>query len=650
MIRAESGPAEPPQHLARQRGWVFPLCLAFLFLLVTVSRADAQTVEKTYLAELVARAQEIQLHRERTWQILLHYKPARGGGVESLIDDPRFFLAENGKRDPSAELAATLAALFRHPAEGEEDPRCRFVARADWLRERLDIDDLRLAPAACAEFEQALAKVDPRSATLIFPGNHNNSPASMFGHTLINIDGPFQSRLLSYAVNYSAHTDESNGFAYAVKGIFGLYKGYYSILPYYVKVREYNDLERRDVWEYKLTLTPAEVGRMFRHIWELRDIYSDYFFFDENCSYNLLFLLEAARPSLQLTDNCRPWVIPIDTVRLIRESGLIEAAAYRPSKATRIAHIVARMEPAEERLTREILEGELAPGELAAEQITDAGRMRILDLAAETVEFRYFRREMDQQEYRLRYHSLLQARSSLGRADPADTDISVPGRPDRGHGSNRFGLAAGWRENDFFLEGRIRPAYHHLMDDDAGYLSGSQIDFANLVLRAYPDRNRLELHALDLINIVSLSPRHPFFKPVSWKVDTGLMRRSFDDGGEHLVYRLNPGGGFTWGGMARIAYILLETDTQLSGRFRDGYAAGLGGSVGLQGSLTSRWKAHLRGRQIHYLFGDPHRGEEVRLEQTLSLSPAHSLVLDLSWRHEFGVEVQEGRFGWNWYW
>jgi hypothetical protein len=510
MIRAESGPAEP-QYLARQRGWIFTLCLAFLFLLPRVG-AGAQAAENSYLAELVSRAQEMQLHRERTWQILLHYKPTMRAGVESLIDDPRFFLAENGKRDPAAELSATLDALFRHPSEGEEDPRCRFGGRAEWLRERLGIDEDRLPPATCTEFEQAAAKVDPRSVTLIFPGNHNNSPASMFGHTLINIDGPFQSRLLSYAVNYSARTDESNGFAYAIKGIFGLYKGYYSILPYYLKVREYNDLERRDVWEYRLNLTPEEVGRMFRHIWELRDIYSDYYFFDENCSYNLLFLLEAARPSLHLTDRCRPWVIPIDTVRLIRESGLIEAAAYRPSKATRIAHLVARMNPSEERLARPVLEGELEPDAIPAEEISNAGHRRILDLAAETVEFRYFRREMEKEEYRSRYLSLLHARSRLGLADQADTDIPVPGRPDRGHGSNRFGLAAGWRENDFFLEGRIRPAYHNLMDDDAGYLAGSQIDFANLVLRAYPGRNRLELHALDLINIVSLSPRHPFFR------------------------------------------------------------------------------------------------------------------------------------------
>src|SRR5690606_34123220 len=143
------------------------------------------------------------------------------------------------------------------------------------------------------------------------------------------------------------------------------------------------------------------------------------------CSYNLLFLLEAARPSLHLTDNCRPWVIPIDTVRLIRESGLIETANFRPSKAARIAHLVARMDPAEKSLARPILDGELEPGELPAEKISKAGRMRILDLAAETVEFRYFRQEMDQQEYRRRYLSLLQARSRLGLADPSDTDIPV---------------------------------------------------------------------------------------------------------------------------------------------------------------------------------------------------------------------------------
>ena len=638
------------QQKARQRGWICSLCLAFLCLLTPVAAVAGQATVDPYLDELLALAQERQLHRERYWHILLHYQSTLTGGVESLIDDPRFFLAPSGKHDPGAELAATLGTLFSVPAAEEEDPRCRFVARAAWLREQLQIDPERLPPAVCGEFEQALAKVDPRSATLIFPGNHNNSPASMFGHTLINIDGPYKSRLLSYAVNYSAFTDESNGFAYAVKGLFGLYRGYYSILPYYVKVREYNDLERRDVWEYELNLTAEEVTKVFLHIWELREIYSDYFFFDENCSYNLLFLLEAGRPSLDLTARCRPWVIPIDTVRLVRESGLVVETRYRPSKATRISHLAGRMDQKEKSLARELLAGKVEPDALASTEISTAGQIRVLDVAAETVEFRYFRREMDKEEYRRRYLSLLQARSRLGLADPADTDIPVPGRPDHGHGSNRFGLATGWQEDDFFLEMRIRPAYHHLMDADAGYLAGSQIDFTNLVLRYYPERQQVKLQALDLVNIVSLSPRHAFFKPVSWKVDTGFIRRSFDDGKEHLAYRLNPGGGFAWGGARQIAYALFETDAQLSGRLRDGFALGFGGSAGLINNVSERWKAHLRGRQIHYLVGDPHRHDEVSLEQTFTLNPSHGLLLDLAWRHEFGVDTVEGKIGWNWFW
>ena len=51
------------------------------------------------------------------------------------------------------------------------------------------------------------------------------------------------------------------------------------------------------------------------HLWELSAIYSDDDFFDENRSFNLLFLMEAARPSLHLTDRNWRWTIPVDTIR-----------------------------------------------------------------------------------------------------------------------------------------------------------------------------------------------------------------------------------------------------------------------------------------------------------------------------------------------
>ena len=173
-----------------------------------------------------------------------------------------------------------------------------------------------------------------------------NNPASMFGHTFINIETENRSRLLSHAVNYSAFTTETNGLVFALKGLSGFYKGYFSILPYYEKVQEYSDINQRDIWEYRLNFTQAEVKKMVMHIWELQEIYAYYYFFDENCSYHILFLLEAARPGLHLTDQPNWWVIPIDTVRALQDAGVIESAEYRPSRATKIRYLAAALDQA----------------------------------------------------------------------------------------------------------------------------------------------------------------------------------------------------------------------------------------------------------------------------------------------------------------
>ena len=626
-----------------------PVSVAVLLLLILAGPATAAPPETAAWQE---RARQAQLAQARDWQVLLHYQPSLFGGPVSLIDDPRFFLAATGKTDPQAELDVTLAALFlpADPAQPEEHARCRFPARSRWLSETLGIAPEQLPAVACSEFEQAMAHVEPQRAVLIFPGNHNNSPASMFGHTLISIEGPHESRLLSYAVNYSARTDDSNGFAYAVKGIFGLYPGYYSLLPYYVKVREYNDLERRDVWEYELNLTPAEVERMTLHIWELRTIASDYFFFDENCSYNLLFLLEAARPQLDLTGASRPWVIPLDTVRTVERAGLVREQRYRPSKATRIAALAGKMTPDETGLALELLADRLSVASMETNNLTVEQQMRILDVAIETTEFRYYRRELDQAAYQQRSLELLSARSRLGRSGDDYQPLTDPGRPDRGHGSNRLALGLGGRGDDWYQELRLRPAYHHLLDADQGYLAGSQIDFFNLVLRYYPERQQGALQAFDLIDIVSLSPRHAFFKPVSWKVTTGFHQRQFGDGDDHLVYRLNPGGGFTWGNSRAMGYLLMETDALLSGRFDDSFALGFGGTAGVLATPLPPWKVQLTARQLWYELGDQHRGLEVALKQSWQLDANLSLGLELSRERIYGDYTTDGALLLNYYW
>ncbi len=221
------------------------------------------------LEALRAQARAAGLASDPQWLALLHYHSRLGPRPpRSLIDDPAFFLAPTGAVDPAAELDATLLA-FAGPAPragGDDDPRCLWPARWRWLSSRLPLARGENGQPACPALEAWLAAIDPGSATLVFPAAYLNNPSSMFGHTFLRIDPPRQegaTPLASYAVNYGAVTGSDGGVLFAVRGLTGGYKGYYSIQPYYVSVRTYSDLESRDIWEYELSLDSGR-GRSSR--------------------------------------------------------------------------------------------------------------------------------------------------------------------------------------------------------------------------------------------------------------------------------------------------------------------------------------------------------------------------------------------------
>lgn len=54
---------------------------------------------------------------------------------------------------------------------------------------------------------------------------------------------------------------------------------------------------------------------MIAHAWEIRDRNFDYYFFDENCAYRLLALIDIARPGTDLLGEVSTHAIPSDTVR-----------------------------------------------------------------------------------------------------------------------------------------------------------------------------------------------------------------------------------------------------------------------------------------------------------------------------------------------
>ncbi|MGI9506538.1 MAG: Lnb N-terminal periplasmic domain-containing protein, partial [Geminicoccaceae bacterium] len=428
--------------MGRRRGIAKPSALlgfAFLCLMLAGVVAHEAEADDAYFDTLVSRAEALDLAAAPAWHALLHYRPDMlGAGYHSLIDSPGFFLAESGKTAPSAELAATLQSFFQPVSDDEtaEHPQCAFIARYRWLEARLGFDPSRLPRQPCPRFEAWSETIDAVSATLIFPAAYMNNPASMFGHTLLRFDRPNQTedtRLLSYAVNYGAETGDDNGLLFAVLGLTGGYPGTYSVEPYYALVKRYSDIENRDIFEYQLDFSELEVARMIAHLWEMRGHSSDYYFFDENCSYQLLFLLDVARPGLDLAGAFPLHVIPVDSVRAVLEQrGLFKKAAFRPSGQTRIAQGLASLSPSDRRLVRDLALGAKTPDEGTAADLPPATRAAALELAEAFVSHQRESGDLGRDQAAERAFKLLTARSRI-EAAPDLPSIEAPRtRPDQG--------------------------------------------------------------------------------------------------------------------------------------------------------------------------------------------------------------------------
>ena len=71
-----------------------------------------------------------------------------------------------------------------------------------------------------------------------------------------------------------------NPIVYSILGTMGGFKGSLVSLPYYYKIREYNDHESRDLWSYELNLSYEEIEVIIDHLWELGQTVFDYYYFD----------------------------------------------------------------------------------------------------------------------------------------------------------------------------------------------------------------------------------------------------------------------------------------------------------------------------------------------------------------------------------
>ncbi|MBL4608143.1 MAG: DUF4105 domain-containing protein, partial [Pseudomonadales bacterium] len=522
---------------------LFVLLLPLVFL-CAASASDLQLQEST-----LNTARKLNLSNQDQWLYLNHYrnKPTTGK-QESYIDDPEFFISPEGKYSSDKELSATINVFLNPESKNPKGEyyRCRYQARYQWLKQKLNLDIPFDIETRCALFNQWYSAINPGSVTLIYPTSYINSPSSMFGHTLLRIDPPSsqqQADLISWAINFGADVgaNSEQDLFYAYKGLAGGYPGQFVIMPYHKKVKEYSKIENRDIWEYRLNLSQKETEFMVLHLWEINNSNFDYYYLDENCSFRLMELLDVARPSLHVSRAFPIIAIPNDTVRIVVESKLVKSKKYRPSSVNAIKKKLEQLENNEKRLTLQLTK-DTSLLEDDNFKVLPADRQHlIIEAAYQHLRYQQLGKDRDRNSAQ-RSWKLLSALNKSGNDRGTPITPKPPVSPDLGHRSSAFSFSLGQVHENNFIGLKFRPAYHGLTDSQKGFLHGAEINFFDIGVRFFDDE-KVKIDQFDLFKIISLSPRNQFFPEWSWKVSAGLEHVAANTSAFEREIFIDAGGG-----------------------------------------------------------------------------------------------------------
>jgi len=558
------------------------------------------------------------------WLKLLHYKPRFiTGAKRSLIDGQGFFFSPDGKTDAKAELIASLGAFNQDMKVGRYQlhPQCAFPERYRFLKEKFD---LKYKNIDCPKFKEFLSQFKANSLSLVFSSASPNNPGSMFGHTFLKVNSSTSTNeLLDYGVNFAAGVSkDENGFAFVVFGMTGGYRGIYSIQPYYTKVNEYTNSESRDLWEYQLSLTPEESNRVLAHIWEIdTNTYFDYFFFDENCSYQLLASIEAIKPEWELT-NFPIYVIPGESVKKITDiPGAVTKVSFRPSLQKQMALKYASLSSTDRHLFEQVIDRKIDPARVQSPSVLNASALYVQYKRQKNGEL-----DEDDKDFRRR---LLARRSEIGVVSDEPAVVVGETRPDLGHDSYRLAVLpgvssfGGLGNSSFIQTVSLKSAYHDLMNYDLGYSRYSHIDFPALDLRYYAASNTLNIEKITGVEVTSLFPLSFIEKRISWKFSIySYSPKDFGCTFCHVIHGDGGAGATVEITHKLIFYGLALMKTEIGNSLGLGYRWGPSLQTAFLGNPFPKYKIRLLG-ELNWDVAQTDRSDKfyrASLDQSLSLA------------------------------
>ncbi len=609
-----------------------------LLLLLLPALAGALTPEQELRRlELRQTAAKKEAWADPAWQKLLYYEKGLLGHYYSPSMKKDFFLAGWGSVNPRLEFEAeTDGFFFDGPAD--DSPECRFPERYLRLRALLGLSEQEFPRRRCPAFEEWRSGLDVDSVSLLFAAGYLNNPSTLYGHTFLRLHkrGGQGADLLDYTINYAAVTEEKNGLLFALKGLVGAYPGEFATIPYYLKIQEYHNLENRDLWEFPLGLNPDEIDRLLRHTWELGKAAFPYRFFTRNCSWQLLPLLEVAKPGMDLTARFGLQVIPSDTAKAVLAASQSPEPVWRPSLWKTVEWKRSQLSPQEQDSVFRLARGDQKAELKKLDAYPPAAKAAVLEAAADYLNWRTCAGRIGKEELDARTDPLLAARAQLGRQN------TFPGAPLRppsvadAHESLRLGAGLVSLKDGPAYELQWRFAVQDLLDDPSGYLPDAALEMFGFRLRYEERYNRLYLKEGRLAHVLSLNPWDPWVRRPSWEISAGVEQapETGRQSGEAAVWAMHAASGFAVsfdGPVRQLWYLMGQADSAFGTPLDPGWRAGAGLKAGL---LAEKGPARFlaEARYISYALGDTRPLWAGSLGASLRLARDSSARVEYSWR------------------
>jgi hypothetical protein len=463
-------------------------------------------------ATVIAPANLKEVASNRVWHALLHYERSPlTQRMQSEINSPEFFLSSIGKTDPVAELVATLAALQAPSADPNQSAQCRFPARYLWLSNHLEV--VRSYPVQrCDKFLEWSNPGSIRSISMVFATGHLKSPASYFGHNFLKFNGAgatSSGALLEQTINYGAQVpDDEVALRYFYNGIFGGYSGVFERQPFYRHLSKYGEEDLRDVWEYKLNLSPEELQIIIAHTWELQSVELTYYFFRENCAYQIARLMALVSPA-QLVPKNLPWTMPYNVFdklmsMKIRGQSVVGDISYHPSRRSQFHQRYFSLSDAERSTFTDQVARGVSLDETDFYSHSASSQLALIDALLDYYEFRLRLNDGgDVAEAQKKELLLRRFQYPAGYTDSVEFQAPFPPHLAQKPGYLNFARTGSSSIGDY-SEFSFRPAYFDFLSLDIGRSTSGDFTLLNTTIRI--DEDGAYLRRLDLLNITNLAP------------------------------------------------------------------------------------------------------------------------------------------------